>query len=242
MHRDARPLQWADREFLIVTGVVVALAAVLCIMLLLHYLGIRIDIGSVIQHVFGSRPSAVLKNLTSEYLYNASSGRYDRAEVINYIRNVTVQASSPNASVGSPITVNVIYSGTFNFANYNSTAYVGGVVNIAYLGFYRQGWNVLLTQGNAQNVTQYFGYGSGGHAYQPAGTSGSGAFGEEFNLTPGPKAAGGDWYFCGGYFLTYHNDTSWGQLFTNMTYYRKSYANSTVVNHISSSCAAVHVG
>ncbi len=227
-----------DKVFLVATAVVIVL------MVILFYF---VVFGNNIQKSNTTSPPpqqfqsiSKLKNLTSEYLYNKTS-KASKVVIVNNPVSANVTINSTSLQVGKAFSVKILFNGTFDFTQ-NTTAYVRNIINIEYVGFYNNGADDMLVYNNRPNVTDYFTLATQAHEYAPPNADAFNTTAIEFNLTPTSNTMGETWYFCGGEFITYENQTDRGAIFNNVTFNRLNVDNSTVINLISKQCVSRSVG
>ncbi len=226
-----------DIAFIAVTCLVMVLALVLGALLLGN---VKINIShpaSSPQPQYTSR----IRNLTGEYLYNYTTRKLVSNITIDRLFNVTINLSNSSLAVGKRFYANATYNGIFNFMVYNATAYVNDVIDIKYIGFYENGSDNMLVYNNRRNVSNYFNQVSTPEDYTPRNANLFNYTAISFNLTPTTNASGHEWFFCGGEFFAYKNNSNWGTIFNNLTFERKTVDNSSIINMISGKCASAYV-
>lgn len=231
-----------DYAFAITTVVIILLA----IVLVAAYLGYS----SYSAHR-GASPSSlpkfeftqysVLKNLTYIDLYSFSTRKLVTQVPVISVSSINASVSSASAAPGKKIRVAIVYNGTFNFNNYNVSAFLNKTVNIYYYGYYSNGSDTMYVPGSEPNSTKYFTSVGNSNIITPPGASPSSEMELVLNITPTLNATGKVWNICGGVFIAFKNDSSWVSSFANLTYHRVDVSNSTIFNRISKSCAEVSV-
>jgi hypothetical protein len=224
-----------DISFLAVTALIIILTLILAVLLLA-----KVQVNSQPQSNPQPQYISKLKNLTAEYLYNSTTKKLVANVTINSVNNITLNISSA-PQVGQHFYVNITYNGIFNFIEYNSSAYVSNIISIKYVGFYENGSSDMLVYNNRPNVSDYFYEPSAPFDYTPKNSDLFNYTAISFNITPTANASGKEWVFCGGEFVTYKNNSNWGNLFNNLTFEKKSTENSTVIDMISSKCVSALV-
>ena len=184
---------------------------------------------------------SVLKNLTYVDLYSFSTHDLVAQIPVVNISSINVTLNDSSSSPGSKISAGIVYGGTFNFNNYNVSAFLNKTVNIYYLGYYQNGSRTMHVPGNGPNSTRYFKSVGNSQIITPPGASPSQELELQLNITPTVNASGKDWYICGGVFIAFKNNSAWVGEFDNLSLYRTSVSNDTVFNKISDSCAMVYV-
>ncbi len=244
-----------DRTFFIATSLVAALVVVLIIIIVAMNAvkgaaHARTPTTTVPQDATttanGGTPAhkyiAKIKNLTSESLYYQNNMTLFENVTISKINSVNVSAYPGAVQPGSTLYVNVTYTGEFGFDLYNSSPYLNATREVHYFGFYQQGTDKMLVYENKANVSSYFQL-----LYNktvigtPRGYNDTKYLSIDFQVVPMQNASGKSWYFCGGAFMSYANNTNWGNEFNNLTFNMKDASNATVFNIISSRCTLVKV-
>jgi len=228
-----------DKTFLVTTVVIILIAA--------YLLHLVLPFGGPRQSAPPSHPQqSVLpqnrliskpKNLTSEYLLNKTSGQ-SRPSVVDDPINVSVVINQSTLQVNRPFRVDIVFNGTFNFLNQNTSGYMQNIVGTEYVGFYSANATDMLVYNNRPNVSTYFTLGSPAYEFTPSGANPYNTSAILFNLTPTAATVGKTWYFCGGEFMTFKNNTGYSGIFDNLTYARIAVRNSTVINLMSPQCVA----
>ncbi len=231
-----------DRAFSITTVVVIILAAALLLST------IHVSKGPQ-QHqaMATTSPSpvypdySVLKNLTYVDLYSTRNGTLTATIPVISVRSIGVSLSSRNISVNQTLYINVTYNGTFNFNNYNVTAFLRHTVNVYYFGYYQNGTNRMYVYDNRPGSERYFRSVGSSTVSTPPNASLASELRLSTSAAPTANATGKAWFVCGGVFIAYSNDTNWTAAFNNLTYNMKDAGNSTVTNQISGDCQMVNV-
>jgi hypothetical protein len=226
-----------DRTFFYTTLLIIALSIFLCLLIVSGKGNAQVNTVQPAVQQGSAYNASRLKNLTAEYIYGKSGEISGIA--LNLPLKATVSAPAIMAE-GSNALVNVTYNGVFNFLIYNSTAYVQNVISIHYIGFYRNGSDGMLVFNNRPNVTSFFQIASQARVYSPSNTNPYNYTAIEFNITPTAKASG-IWFFCGGVFMAFKNNSGWGNQFNNLTFLKMDLNNGTVLNLISENCSKVIV-
>lgn len=231
-----------DYVFAITTVVIILLAIVLVV----AYLGYSSAAahGAVQPNLspkFEFTQYSVLKNLTYVDLYSFSTRKLVSQIPVISISSINASVNTPSAAPGKKIHVSVIYNGTFNFNNYNVSAFLNKTVNIYYYGYYSNGSDTMYVPGSEPNSTRYFTFVGNSNIITPPGASPASELELSLNITPTVNATGKVWSICGGVFIAFKNDSSWVSYFNNLTYHRTDVSNSTIFNRISNDCSEVKV-
>ncbi|MEM3841224.1 MAG: hypothetical protein QXN59_00820 [Candidatus Micrarchaeaceae archaeon] len=182
-----------------------------------------------------------LKNLTYVDLYSFSTNKLVSQIPVVKVSSINVTLNRSSAAPGNRVHVGVIYNGTFNFNNYNVSAFLSNTINIYYYGFYPNGSDYMYVLGSEPNSTKYFKDTSDSQIVTPAGSSPSQELELVLNITPTANATGKVWYICGGVYITFKNESNWPTQFSSLTYSRSDVSNSTTLNMVSRKCSSMEV-
>jgi len=187
-----------------------------------------------------SQYNVVLKNLSYESYYFKNGKLYQNVP-IEVVNNISIAASSNTITVGNTLNLSIVYEGIMNFNLYYTTPFIKNTIDIEYFGYRENGSNSMLVYNNRPNATKFFIENTTPVVFQPANTTQNSAAGVLLHIVPTVYAANKTWIFCGGFFETYSNNTSWVGLFDNITYKMTQVQNHTVINKISGKCVTVRV-
>lgn len=183
-----------------------------------------------------------LKNLTYEYIYAPKNSEPVALVQMIGISSISTNSSNNTVKPGGLLGLHILYHGYFGFdtGQYNSSAFLRNTINLYYFGYRSPGANNLLVYDNVANVTKYFTL-KNTSMEVPNGMNPANYLEETAYITPTANAIGKSWYFCGGIFVTYSNNTNSGGIFSKLSFNGTDIDNSSVLNYVSDNCTSVSV-
>ena len=183
-----------------------------------------------------------IKNLTYEYIYAPGSSTPEAVAQMISVSEIKTNATSSSVKYNSPFGIHILYNGYFGFdtGKYNSSAFLQKTKNLYYFGYRSTGAKNLLVYGSVANFTKYFILKNTSMTV-PSGLSPANYLQETVYLSPTINASGKTWYFCGGIFVSYLNNTHSATAFNTLNFNGTDVYNSSILNYVSNDCTGVKV-